>query len=103
MEGYCELAQKITIQLRNDSVGTEGDSRQDGNADKAEGPAEVHLAEVHQHAVEIQEIHLQRRECKVHNIMRAAKIQRLGEHHVQRAKVVTGKAKAEVTQAIKAH
>ena len=57
------------------------------------------LRKSYQHAVEIQEILLRIREHKTENIMHAAKIQRLGEQHVQRAKSLTSKAKAEVMQA----
>ena len=98
MEAYCELAQRITMDLRNDDDGNEKDERQTTSTGKADGAAEAQNAEVHQHAVETQEILEQIRECKIDNIMHAAKIQRLGEQHVLRAKSVASKARAEVMQ-----
>ena len=77
LEAYIELAQRITMDLRNDDGGNEKDGGQTTSTGKADGAAEARNAEVHQHAVEIQEILDRIRECKIDNSMHAAKIQRL--------------------------
>ena len=55
-------------------------------------------AGVKQYASEIAELHQQILECKVDRILRAAKTGRAGERHIQRAKAMATKARAEVTQ-----
>lgn len=49
--------------------------------------------------MEIQEHLIQISECKIDNIMHVAKVQRLGEQHIQTAKHLASKAKAEVMRA----
>ena len=50
------MAQIITRNLRNDGANEEGEVRHDVDANKADGAREAQAAEVHQHAVEIQDM-----------------------------------------------
>ena len=76
------MAHMMTRKLRHDVASEKGEARRDVDANKADGAKEAQTAEVHQHAVEIQDIPIQISECQIDNIMHAAKIQRLGEQHV---------------------
>ena len=59
---------------------------------------EKHIAEVQQHAIEAHEMLQEMQQCDLGNVIHAAKITRLGEAHIRRAKGIRGKLKDEIAK-----
>lgn len=63
----------------------------------ADGCLKSHIAEIQQHARNINEMHQEMQKCDVNNTTHAAKITRMGELHIRKAKAVMGKLRGEIT------
>jgi len=57
---------------------------------------EKHIGEVKQHAVEMKEMLERARECSIENVIHAAKVRRIGDMHIDRAKCIRAKLQGEV-------
>ena len=75
-------------------------NRQDAGDQEREGSQDdMHINDIRQAAQEFKEILVQVIGCDITNTIHAAKIQRLGETHISKAKEFRAKVKTEIARA----